>query len=90
MKTLHRLLDAAQRYPNAYDGGLATHLPMALHALAGLGADDARLEAWFAMYVARFGDARAAPEVAAPVAEAAVGDWRELRGRADAQPALRA
>lgn len=53
-RTLHHLLDESLRYPPEYGEHLSSHLPMALAALEGLGADEARLRAFFAFYVRRF------------------------------------
>lgn len=53
-RTLHHLLDESLRYPSEYGDHLSSHLPMALAALEGLGADEARLRAFFAFYVRRF------------------------------------
>lgn len=53
-RTLHHLLDESLRYPSEYGDHLSSHLPMALAALDGLGADEARLRAFFAFYVRRF------------------------------------
>jgi hypothetical protein len=45
MTALHALLDAGARFDCEHGGGLTDHRPMVLTALAGLGADDARLAA---------------------------------------------
>ncbi len=57
---------------------------MALHALAELGADDARMQQFFERYTRRF-----AGRVAEPAA-AAAEDWLALRGQADTFAPLRA
>lgn len=75
---LHDLLEADLKLPPEYRDGLTNHLPMALHALASLGAPQARLAAFFDRYAARF-EGRAAPPPAAPAA-----DWQALRGADDA------
>lgn len=54
MTRLHELLDANLRLPDEYRDGLTSHMPMALHALASLGADDARLGVFFDGYARRF------------------------------------
>lgn len=46
--TLHALLDAGARFDAEYGGGLSDHRPMALAALAALGASDTRLAAFAA------------------------------------------
>ena len=46
-QTLAALLDRCQAFAPEYGEGLSTHLPMALHALHGLGAPPARLQALF-------------------------------------------
>jgi hypothetical protein len=84
---LHRLLDAALRLPPEYADGLSSHLPMALAALHGLGADEARLRAFFATYAVRF-DGAPPPPAAPPVPAGA--DWTTLLGRFEAFEALRA
>lgn len=61
--TLHALLDRGLALHPEYGGGLANHLPMALHALYALGADTERLRAWDAAHRGRLqpraGDAAA-------------------------------
>jgi hypothetical protein len=47
---LHRLLDEAAAYDPEYGAGMSNHLPMALLALAHLGADESRLREFFAAY----------------------------------------
>lgn len=51
--TLHALLERGLALHPEYGGGLANHLPMALHALHALGADAARLRDWEARHRAR-------------------------------------
>jgi Questin oxidase-like len=53
MSTLQRLLDDGSRFDCEYGNTLSNHLPMALVALARLGADDSRLDAFAAGYVKR-------------------------------------
>jgi hypothetical protein len=81
---LHRLLDASLGLPAEYANELTSHLPMALHALAQLGADALRLQRFFDHYARRFEGRAAEPKAAA------VNDWLPLRGRADAFGALQA
>ena len=71
---LHHLLDDSLAFPPEYGPGFASHLPMALAALDGLGADETRLRGFFASYVLRF-SGRTAPAEAAPLA-----DWPAQRG----------
>lgn len=81
--TLHRLLDAGLNFPPEYGGGFSNHLPMALAALEGIGADESRLQAFFAAYARHLG---------APVSKPAAGpvvDWPMLRGHLDAFEPLR-
>ena len=49
--SLRQQLDHSARYDAEYSGNLSSHLPMALTALARLGADDARLAAFAERYV---------------------------------------
>ena len=51
--TLHALLDRGLALHPEYGGGLANHLPMALHALHALGADAQRLQDWDARHRGR-------------------------------------
>jgi hypothetical protein len=81
---LHTLLDANLALPPEYRDQLSNHLPMALHALHGLGADAARLHEFFGRYAQRFGD-RCAPQPSP-----AVTDWARLIGQPEAYAALRA
>jgi hypothetical protein len=50
---LRRLLDQGLAWHPEYGGGLANHLPMALHALHALGADGGRLRAFASSHAAR-------------------------------------
>jgi hypothetical protein len=79
---LHTLLDAHLGLSPEYRGQLTSHLPMALHALSSLGADSARLHAFFWSY------ARRLPEGRVVAAGAPAADWAHLRGTADGFPAL--
>lgn len=72
-----------QQFPPEYRGQLSSHLPMALQALHSLGADDARLLAFFDSYGRRFDGLVVPQPVAAP------GDWLPLRGEGAAFEALR-
>ena len=68
LTTLDRLLrHNRERFDGSYDGGLSNHLSMGLVALARLGADGARLEAFFEAYAPRLDPvARASTTVAEP------------------------
>jgi hypothetical protein len=93
--TLHALLDQSLLYPPEYGGQLSSHLPMALTALDGLGADGARLQAFLDHYASRFGAGPTAQQAAPATAAALVAtspdlDWPALRGRFDAFDTLRA
>jgi len=79
----HRLLDANLGLPPEYADQLTNHLPMALHALAELGADDARMQQFFERYARRFEGRVSEP------AAAAAGDWLALRGQPGAFAPLR-
>lgn len=78
---LHRLLDRSLDHAPIYGPGFASHLPMALHALHVLGADEARLQAFFDRYATRLAPrgARSGP----------LDDWTSALGRFDAFEALR-
>jgi Questin oxidase-like len=60
LHTLHAVLDDYQHLAPEYTGGLSNHLPMLLHALHTLGADEARLRGYAAGYVKRYEGVRAA------------------------------
>ena len=83
--TLHRLLDDAQRFPPEYANQLSNHLPMALTALAGLGADEAQMRAFSVGYSRRFDGAAATDDMALPLS-----DWPAHRGDFNAFDRLRA
>ena len=51
---LQDLLDASLAYPPEYPNELSSHLPMALAALDGLGAEEVRLRTFFVGYARRF------------------------------------
>lgn len=82
---LHRLLDDALAYGPEHGQGMASHLPMALAALDGLGAHEAQMRSFFAHH------ARRLERVAAPRggAKPAV-DWQTMRGRFESFETLRA
>lgn len=73
---LNELLDIGLRYAPEYQGGLSNHLPMALGALHGLGADGDRLREFFERYTPRL--------ALAPPRGRALADWRTALGRMDA------
>ncbi len=60
--SLRTLLDDGRCFGPEYAGGLSNHLPMALVALASLGAGDARLAGFAARYASRLVAAPAAAE----------------------------
>jgi hypothetical protein len=80
---LQRLLDAEAGFAPGFGAGLANHRPMALHALARLGADDARLEAFARHYEPRL--AAAAPPQPWPAGMA----WADRLGQPEAWPLYR-
>ncbi len=92
---LHRLLDDSLCLPAEYGAGLSSHLPMALAALDGLGADEARLRAFYAHYARRFAGAGLGPSAAAVPDSSQPGEappdaaWIALRGQRPAFGALR-
>ena len=81
---LHRLLDEALAYGPEHGQGMASHLPMALAALDGLGAHEAQMRSFFAHY------ARRLEPVAAKGRARPVDDWKRLRGRIQDYETLRA
>jgi hypothetical protein len=90
---LHQLLDESLRLGPEYEAGMASHLPMALAALDGLGAHEAQMRSFHAHYARRLAPAPA-PAVATAGAtreraDGMIDDWRSLRGRIDAFAALR-
>ena len=80
---LHQLLDEAARFDVEFHGGLSNHLPMALGALAALGASDSHLERYFEGYAPKL-DA-APPAQAWPAGDA----WVSRFGDRAAWPAYR-
>ena len=81
--TLTDLLDAGAGFDAEYGGGLSNHRPMALLALARLGASDARLTAFAQAYSTRL-------QPAPPPARWPAGDaWASRLGQRDAWPAYR-
>jgi len=50
---LHELLEGGRRFSGSYAGGFASHLPMALVALHGLGAEETRLREFASFYEKR-------------------------------------
>ena len=64
LPSLHRLLDWNLQFAPEYASELTNHLPMALHALAELGADAAGLDAFAKSYVRHVQLPRAAPSTA--------------------------
>lgn len=79
---LTALLDRAQAFAPEYRGDLSNHLPMALVALNSLGADAARLEAFFTVASAKLDPA--------PPLTVACEDWTAKRGDLTAFASLRA
>lgn len=90
--TLHALLDRCAALGPDLPNGYTNHLPMALHALAGLGADADRLETFARRYLARQGlvwaDGVGAPPPL-PTPPRVLPGWQRLRGLADAHGTLR-
>jgi Questin oxidase-like len=80
---LRTQLVAAARWDAEYGAGLSNHLPMALTALARLGASDERLAAFAQRYVERLH--KMPPLEAWPAGEA----WRARLGQPRAWPAYR-
>lgn len=81
---LRQLLQECALQQPEYRGGLSSHLPMALIALAGMGASEARLQAYAVEYSQRMSPLMS---VTTP-ATTPVADWRALRGQIDGYPAL--
>lgn len=82
---LHRLLDEALAYGPEHGAGMASHLPMALAALDGLGAHEAQMRSFFAHYARRLRRVELPKGGARPV-----DDWQRLRGRIEQHETLRA
>jgi hypothetical protein len=85
MSLLRLLLDEAGRDDAEYGRGLSNHLPMALSALARLGATDERLAAYAARYRQRRALRPARPAQAWPAGDA----WTSRLGQRAAWPAYR-
>lgn len=83
---LHHLLDESLQLSPEYGKGMASHLPMALAALDGLGASEAQMRAFYAHYAPRL--ERASTAAALDVVDHPIVDWRSMRGRIDAFAAL--
>ena len=81
--SLRALLDDGRRFDAEYAGGLSNHLPMALVALASLGADDARLAAFAQHYAQRLAPAPA------PVGWPAGDAWASRLGELESFAAYR-
>ena len=82
-RALRALLTDAARFDAEYGGGLSNHLPMALTALARLGADDERLAQFAQRYSQRLNPA------APPEPWSAEQPWRERFGDPQAWPTYR-
>ncbi len=83
MSCLHQLLQQCAQQEPEYRGGLSSHLPMALTALARMGATDARLRQYALDYSQRL-----SPLASAPVPVPVPQTWQHLRGRIEAYPQL--
>ncbi|MDK2123281.1 questin oxidase family protein [Parachitinimonas caeni] len=81
--SLMTLLDASLQQAAWYQGGYFNHLPMALHALAELGASEQRLQVWFDHYASRL-------QPVAAIEPAPDFDPMAHLGEADTLPACRA
>ncbi|MCV2363659.1 questin oxidase family protein [Paucibacter sp. DJ1R-11] len=82
-KQLHAWLDRSLAFPPEYGQQLSSHLPMALQALHSLGADEVRIENFFASYTERFEGRRS------PSEGRVLPDWQEALGRYEAFADLR-
>ena len=87
LAVLHQLLHDSLQLGPEYEEGMASHLPMALAALDGLGADEAQMRAFYAHYAPRLGRARTTGALDA--VDGSATDWMSLRGRIDAFATLR-
>jgi hypothetical protein len=85
LATLHQLLDQSLQLGPEYQQGMASHLPMALQALAALGADESQMRAFHAHYAPRLAPAQGTFDVV----DGPIDDWQAMRGRIDAYAALR-
>ena len=81
--SLHQELDRSLQFDAEYGGKLSSHLPMALAALARLGASDERLGQFAQRYTARVGLRPAPPHQAWPAGDA----WHGRFGDPSAWPA---
>jgi hypothetical protein len=88
LAVLHQLLEDSLQFSPEYGDGLASHLPMALAALDGLGASAAQMRSFSARYAQRL--KRGPADAAHDVSDRPLADWKLLRGRIDAYAALRA
>lgn len=75
---LHACLDRIQTVPPEYGQGLSSHLPMAVHALFQLGANEAQMETFMAGYLPRFRGRRLALQ------GHVLPDWRQALGQFEA------
>ncbi len=82
---LQALLDAGQAYDAEYGRALANHQPMALVALARLGADDAHLQRYATQYAQAVGLRPARAAQAWPLGD----EWRPRLGQPQAWPLYR-
>jgi hypothetical protein len=87
LNCLHSLLDESLGFGPEYGQGLSSHLPMALAALHGLGASEARMRSFFATQVRHL--ERDVRRDAVGTSRRAPDEWRALRGRIEAYPSLR-
>jgi hypothetical protein len=87
LAVLHHLLDESLQLGPEYEEGMASHLPMALAALDGLGAGEAQMRVFYAHYAQRLERAPATGTL--DVVDSPTADWMSLRGRIDAFAALR-
>ena len=83
--SLHTQLDRSLRFDAEYGSKLSSHLPMALAALARLGADDERLRRFAQRYAMRVGLRPTPPPEAWPAGDA----WQGRFGDPRAWPAYR-
>ena len=84
--TLERLIAEAGSFSVEFPYVLANHLPMVLYALDQLGADDARLEAFFETYR----DTNGLVPVPPAVAPIDAGNWRDHLGARERESDYRA
>ncbi|WP_374356929.1 questin oxidase family protein [Chitinimonas sp.] len=79
---LHRLLGESLALPPEYRDQLTNHLPMALHALSEMGANEAQMRRFFGAYGSRFKGS------SAPQPKPSATPWQQLLGQDKAYPAL--